>query len=115
MPTTLPPCLSRLSPSERENASWRSCALLTGVRMAVGVSETESVATFCESYEEPPYYVSRGREEAGDTVVFFYEGHWTEFDRRAVISPSEALEAMKEFFATARRPTRVAWTRPSRS
>jgi hypothetical protein len=92
----------------------RAMAELTsprGARMTIGLDgESESVATFCESYENPPYFLSHGRrEDAVGTVMFFFEGHWTEFDRKAVISRTEAVEAMREFFATEAIPTSIAW------
>ena len=77
--------------------------------MAIGLGESESVATFAESYEKPPYFVSRGQARVGAPVVFFYDGHWTEFDREAVIAPADAAEAMREFFATEKQPTRIMW------
>jgi Immunity protein Imm1 len=80
-----------------------------GGRMAVGLGETESVATFSAPYEEPPYFVSRGSGGGDGAVVFFYDGHWTEFDPEAVIALAEALDAVREFFATGTRPTLITW------
>ena len=81
-----------------------------GARMGVGLAEHESVATFSESDDGPPYYVSRGSRSGGDAIVFFFDGYPTEFGSEAVIEPAEAFDALREFFATGARPTRIGWT-----
>lgn len=77
--------------------------------LAVGLAGPDSVATFSRSYDQPPYYVSRGARKSGDKVVFFYDGHWTEFDSDALIDESEAAQAIRDFFETEQMPTGVRW------
>jgi Immunity protein Imm1 len=95
-----------------EGAGDRSMAELTapsGASLAIGLSNDESIATFCESYADPPYYLSRGDEDSDNPIVFFYDGHWSEFPRRAAVPAAAAVAAAREFFHTGRRPRLLAW------
>jgi Immunity protein Imm1 len=80
----------------------------SGSSLTVGLGRGVSVATFAAS-AEPPYFVSDGSTKQDAPMVFFREGHWSEFDGGAAIAPSVAREAVHEFFATGTRPSCVVW------
>jgi hypothetical protein len=67
-----------------------------------------SVATF-KAKQEPPYYLSRGTGGSQEPLVFFRQGHHSEFRGEAGISPGEALDAVVEFVTTGERPACIAW------
>jgi hypothetical protein len=77
--------------------------------LAIGLGRDESVASFVRSYSEPPWYVSKGEAAKPGTVLFVYDGHWTEFPRSYEIPTSEALAALVEFFRTGDRPRNIEW------
>jgi len=81
----------------------------SGVSCAVGLGRTRSVVTFTASATVPPYFVSRGDGAAGDALVFFYNGHWTEFGTEAAVPLDDAILALRQFFETGQRPNAVAW------
>ncbi len=69
-----------------------------------------SVATFASSPADPPYFVSLGREGSAEPLVFFRDGHWTEFGAKSAIPVSVAIDAARQFLATGERPTMIEWT-----
>jgi Immunity protein Imm1 len=72
-------------------------------------SSGRGVVTFTASATEPPYFVSRGDGAAGDALVFFYNGHWTEFGTEAAVPLDDAIPAVRQFFETGQRSSAVAW------
>jgi hypothetical protein len=81
-----------------------------GATLGIGLGRSQSVLSF-EASLDPPYFLSAAEEQAGEEpfLVFFYDGHWTEFPRRAAIPIQLAREAVREFARTARRPTVLEW------
>jgi hypothetical protein len=58
---------------------------------------------------DPPYFISEGTGDPEEWVVFFREGHRTEFSGDETIATCDALAALAEFVETGRRPTRIMW------
>jgi hypothetical protein len=81
-----------------------------GAACAIGLGREVSVATFSASYAEPPYYVSHGRLGFSEPLVFFHDGHWTEFEPEAAIPVEVARTALADFFTTGSLPSNVKWT-----
>jgi hypothetical protein len=81
----------------------------SGSSCAVGLGRPRSVVTFMAAAAEPPYFVSRGEGAAGDALVFYYYGHWTEFGAEAAVPLDDAILALRQFFETGQRPSGVAW------
>jgi hypothetical protein len=80
----------------------------SGASLTVGLGREVSVATFAAS-SEPPYFVSTGSEEQGAPLVYFRDGHWSEFDVGDAVAPASAREAAHRFFVTGTRPSCIAW------
>ncbi len=81
----------------------------SGGSCVVGLGRPRSVVTFTASPPEPPYFLSRGEVAAGDALVFFYNGHWSEFGPEASVPLDGAILALRQFFETGQRPSAVAW------
>lgn len=86
--------------------------LRRGGSLGIGLGRAGSVLAFKRS-DLPPYYQSTGGTRASsspnDFVVFYYQGQWTEFPARAVVSNESAREAMRIFFGTGERPENILW------
>jgi hypothetical protein len=82
----------------------------SGAAMTIGLGRDVSIATFAASASEPPYFVSSGGEVRDVPLVFFRDGHWSEFDGRAAISVAVAREAAREFLSTGVRPSKIRWS-----
>ena len=79
-----------------------------GASCSIGLGRQRSVVTFSAS-ADPPYFLSRGDETSvSDPLVFFYNGHWTEFGVEASVPADQAVLALKEFFETGEQPSSVA-------
>lgn len=81
-----------------------------GANLGIGLGRADSVLTFERSLD-PPYFRSVSDDQAGvdPVAVFFYQGHWSEFPRRAVVPIGLAREAARQFALTGSRPTAVDW------
>ena len=79
------------------------------ISMAVGGNET--VLGFNYAHHDPPYFASKGTSETDEPVMTCYTllEHHTEFPRRCVISLSEGVAAVHEFFATGDLPKCISW------
>jgi hypothetical protein len=101
-----------LASAERDAATAPLIAELrssSGAALTIGLGREVSVATFAATLD-PPYFVSRGETGRQEPLVFFRDGHWSEFDGGAAIPPASARNAVHEFFATGARPSSVAWS-----
>jgi hypothetical protein len=58
--------------------------------------------------DEPPYFASRG-DAAGEDVVFYRDGHYTDFPAWAVIQRDVAREACRRFLSGEPMPSNVTW------
>jgi hypothetical protein len=79
-----------------------------GASLTIGLNGEVSVATFATSGARL-YFVSDGGPTDGLPLVFFRDGHWSEFDSQSAISNEAAREAAREFRATGGRPDNIAW------
>ena len=83
-----------------------------GAALGMGLGKTASVLAFKQS-ELPPYYQSVGDAEPlggpHDLVVFYYQGQWTEFPAKGLVSMESARSAMRTFFQTGERPNNIRW------
>lgn len=97
--------------AEEATASQTMAELVSprGVSCSIGLGRPTSVATFMASAAEPPYFVSRGEGSAKEALVFFYNGHWTEFGGAEAIPVADAVAALREFYDTGDQPTGIAW------
>jgi hypothetical protein len=82
----------------------------SGAALTIGLGHELSVATFAASASTPPYFVSKGDGGQGSPLVFFRDGHWSEFDSDAAISAAVAREAAISFVSTGERPANVRWS-----
>lgn len=82
----------------------------TGARLGIGLGMPTSVLAFNPS-DDPPYYMSRGSRSSprDDIIVYYFQGHWTEFPVTAVVPIEDAREAARVFFLTDERPSNVDW------
>ena len=80
-----------------------------GTSLTIGLGSDVSVETFVAAVEAPPYFVSTGGTPHGNPLVFYRDGHWSEFESEAAISPCAAREAARTFLATGVRPSGIAW------
>jgi hypothetical protein len=81
-----------------------------GDSLAAGLGRDESVLSWINGDQNPPYYASKGDSGAGGMIVFFYRGDWSEFPRWSAIPVARAREAMRRFFTTGQMPDNVEWT-----
>jgi hypothetical protein len=79
-----------------------------GAELTIGLGRDVSIATFKASLD-PPYYVSTGGAEE-ESLVFYRDGHWSEFSGESAISPEAAQEAALRFLATGDRPSNIEWS-----
>ena len=81
-----------------------------GSHLSVGLGGGTSVLTYADG-PDPPYFLSRGTDApAGDgPLVFYYEGHYSDFPPTAAVPADLARRAALEFFRTGERPTCVDW------
>ena len=105
---TLKRRLAEASEDARSNYWMAELVSPSGASCAVGLGRTRSVLTFMESID-PPYWTSQGSPGDSGTIVFFYDGHWTEFSNASTLSTERAIEALEEFFLTGERPGAVHW------
>ena len=104
--------LELLAEASREAATSHTMVELvspSGTSCVVGLGRPSSVVTFQESFARPPWYISRGAGTTDRPLVFFYNGHWTEFEAEAAVEVDAALLALREFYETGRRPSAVVW------
>ena len=80
-----------------------------GDLLSVGIGADESVLTWVQASEEPPYLASLGDEAAPGTIVFYLFGELSEFPRSQCIPVETARQAAREFLATAQLPSCVRW------
>ena len=78
-----------------------------GAELTIGLGQDVSVATFKASLD-PPYYVSIGGL-GQQPLAFYRDGHLSEFDHGAAISPQAAYDATLQFLASGVRPTNIEW------
>lgn len=86
----------------------------TGGYLAIGLGGRLSVLTHSPADRDPPYSTSLGevtRDDPGgdDPIVFFYDGHWSEFSRYQCLVPAVARQAMRDFFSTGQLPQWLEW------
>ncbi len=82
---------------------------LAGDGLAIGLGKDYSVLGFTSASGEPPYLVSKGFEASDELLVFYFQGHWTEFSMRNAIPISVARAAVREFLVTGKLTNTVEW------
>jgi hypothetical protein len=80
-----------------------------GDSLALGLGREQSVMSWVSASQDPPYLASKGNPDAEGTIVFLYRGGWSEFPCWSAVPVSGARQAMRDFFATGRLPSGVAW------
>src|SRR5262245_28357346 len=81
-----------------------SFSTTSGTFFAIGLSADDSCAVFWESVD-PPYYQSRGREQAQTaSVTYWYGGQPSDMPATVRISRRDAFGALEEFMSTGQRP-----------
>jgi hypothetical protein len=81
-----------------------------GYEVLLGLGLLESFVHVERESGEPPYLVTLGDPAAeGELAFYLHEEHHTEIPRRYLISTSEALRIVREFFETGARSTSVEW------
>jgi hypothetical protein len=84
--------------------------LASGDALTIGLGRDETVLSFTPASGDPPYFASRGGGAADEPVlVFFVEGHWTEFSRRNAVSWAAGRQAMLDFMETGDLSNVIAW------
>ncbi|HVV59993.1 MAG TPA: Imm1 family immunity protein [Gaiellaceae bacterium] len=79
-----------------------------GTTCRIGLGRDVSFATF-DTSPGPPYFVSRGNLDWDGELVFFYDGHWTDFEPEAAIPVETAKASLVELFRTGARPAIIDW------
>jgi hypothetical protein len=103
--------VSLLRDAAKEAATTRTMVELvapSGASCAIGLGGASSVATFMANASEPPWFISRGAGSSDAPLVFFYDGHLTEFGPEAAIPIGDALAAVRAFYETGARPN-IDW------
>lgn len=80
----------------------------TGTFFALGLGDTDSCATFCES-ADPPYFQSKGSRGADEVLDLAYGGQHTELPGTVRINRDAAFAALAEFMETGHRPECIEW------
>ncbi len=80
-----------------------------GDGLAIGLGKDYSVLGFTSASGDPPYLVSKGSEASDEPLVFYFQGHWTEFSMRNAIPVSAARDAVREFLTTGKLTCAVDW------
>jgi hypothetical protein len=80
-----------------------------GDDLTLGIGRDTTVVGWTSADGDPPHFVSRGSTEEGDDLVFFYDGHWTDFPASRGIPVEDAFEAARLFVRTGERPTNIRW------
>jgi len=83
----------------------------SGNVLSLVVGDPETVLAFQYAHSNPPYFVSKGGDDA-DKPYFTAFGslkHHTEFRRRNVIPTRDGLSAVREFVETGNLPACTIW------
>jgi hypothetical protein len=83
----------------------------TGDNIAIVMGASETVLSWISADGDPPYFASRGESEKIEPVFtcFLYGSEHTEYARRNVIPTERGREALRNFFATGKRPSNIEW------
>jgi len=77
--------------------------------LSIGLGRARTVLSFVPWNQEPPYLASRGGSPEGGDLVFFFDGHWTDFPPEASVSLSDGRAAMRIFLSTGELDPRIQW------
>lgn len=80
--------------------------------LAMGLGLGLTVLNHTPASLDPPYLHSVGPTQEGDDLVFYYDGHWTDFSHAYAISLNEGREAMRHFLREGTLSPSVRWKRP---
>lgn len=79
--------------------------------LGMGLGHPTSALAF-KFGDDPPYYESAGpraRLKLPGNACFYYQGQWSEFPPETLVPNETARAAMREFFATGKRPENIVW------
>jgi hypothetical protein len=77
--------------------------------LAMGLGLGLTVLNHTPASLDPPYLHTVGPAEEGDDLVFYYDGHWTDFPHAYAISLNEGREAIRRFLREGRLSPHVRW------
>lgn len=103
--------LERIATDHPEDTPLVTVVRKDGDMLSIGLGRQYSVLSFVGASQDPPYFVSVGDINPSGDVVFYFNGHYSEFPPHAAVSPAEALEAVRAFVASAGLPlpSNVSW------
>lgn len=64
--------------------------------LSIGLGREIAVLSYVGASKMPPYLSSQGWQ-GGESVVFHYYGHWSEFPPSAAVPTAEAVDAVRYF------------------
>ncbi len=77
--------------------------------LAIGLASDHTVLSFTAESKDPPYLHSRGGNDEGADLVFFYDGHWTEFPSEQAVDTATGVDAVRHFLSTGSLPQFIDW------
>jgi hypothetical protein len=82
-----------------------------GATLSAGLGRAESVVDYVPSSLDPPYFQSVGTKDSNsdETIMFRYQGDWSEFPRRSAVAVNEARNALRQFLRTGTLPSNLDW------
>jgi hypothetical protein len=80
-----------------------------GADLTLGVGRDVSVCGGTSAGGDPPYFASRGIQEDGPDLVFFYLGEWTDFPASFGVPIEEAFNTARQFIESGERPRTIRW------
>jgi hypothetical protein len=83
-----------------------------GNYLTLVVGGDETVLGFNYGHQDPPYYVSKGKDEGDEPMMTAYIAfrHHTEFPGKRVLPIQEGMLAVHEFCETGELPRCIEWT-----
>ena len=82
----------------------------TGQALAPPPSPDLTVLNFMSASCDPPYFVSTGALTDSGCLVFFTDGHWTEYPSSWAVDIATARKAISEFITGTSLPPSIQWS-----
>ena len=80
-----------------------------GEPVSGGLRPDITVFSWVQANGEPPYYWSNGGTPASGNLVFFIDGHWTEFLPESAVDMGTAHQTLLEFITGSGLPKNIGW------
>jgi hypothetical protein len=80
-----------------------------GDSLTIGLGRRSSVLSYIPGDMDPPYFNSAGGKDLDVGMWFLFEGSWSEFANRNIISTSVARATLRRFCETGQLPDSIEW------